>query len=571
MKKVAARRYLSRGYERYLRAPPDPRPNASLLSSYVVILRQRLARVACGLAVLAWASPTSTAIAQNTPRARGAGPDALTPPAGVLRIAAGATWTRNAEAWFNGTLRELGGPFSFDSLTPAQLPLLAPADAASRVASGLSSFTASLGSIGVHARRTYETTPVGVEYGLTSRLAIGVTVPLVTSALRVAVLANPTGSFANFGINPALGIPALATNNGTLVGQIESAAAFVSGKIATCSANPAAAGCSGFNTATAQTLVTESLAYSSAVATLYGGKNGSTGTPFVPIQGSSVDLGVASRLADLKTRFAAAGATQVTNAAPVGAAGPLTTAQFLSVLSDSAFGIRANPFGSVVRRGMGNVELNGQFTWHDSYASAAKAGSWTERLWWRSAIGGAFRLGTGEKADAADLIPVPLGDEASTLVIRSTTDVGTGERWSVTGALAVARQQEISQVTVDVAPRWTPTDAISVAAIYTYRTLENGEKVAESQNPAAAAAGAYFGALGEAMSQQREHRLGAAVSYSSLTAYDRGKARLPLEVSLSHFQSTGGSGVFTPKLSHDEVTVRYYWSPRRAAPARARD
>jgi hypothetical protein len=534
----------------------------------VILPRLKIAALAAGMAVLVGASPIATAGAQ---RARGAGPDALTPPAGTLRIGAGATWTRNAEAWFDGTLRHLGGPFSFDSLTPAQLPLLAPADAAARAASGVPGFAATLGAVAVNARRTLESTPFSLEYGLTSRLSIGVTVPLVTSAVRVAVLANPAGSAANMGLNPALGIPALATTNGTLVGQIEAAAAFVTGKIATCSANPAAAGCSGFNPATAQTLVTESLAYSNAIATLYGGKNGSTGTPFVPIQGSSVDLGVASRLADFKTRFAAAGATQVTNAAPIGAAGPLTTAQFLSVLSDSAFGIRANPLGSVVRRGLGNVEFNGQFTWHNSYASAPKTGSWSQRLWWRSAIGGAFRLGTGESTDAADLIPVRLGDESSTMVVRSVTDIGSGERWSLTGAVTVARQMEIAQVAVDVAPRWSPTEAISVAAIYTYRTLENGSKsTLEGLSPAAEAAGVFLGAFNET-AQQREHRLGAAISYSSLTAYERGAARLPLEVSLSHFQSTGGSGVFTPKLSHDEVTVRYYWSPRRAAPARARD
>jgi hypothetical protein len=536
----------------------------------VILPRVKIASLAGGLVLLVWASPIATAGAQNTPRARGAGPDALTPPAGTLRIGAGATWTRNAEAWFDGTLRGLGGPFSFDSLTPAQLPLLAPADVATRTASGVPGFASTLGAVAVHARRTFESTPFRLEYGLTSRFSIGVTVPLVTSAVRVAVVANPAGSTANMGLNPAIGIPALATTNGMLVGQIEAAAAFVTGKIATCSANPAAAGCSGFNPSTAQTLVTESLAYSSAIATLYGGKNGSTGTPFVPIQGSNVDLGVASRLADFKTRFAAAGATQVTNAAPVGAAGPLTTAQFLSVLSDSAFGIGANPLGSVVRRGLGNVEFNGQFTWHNSFANAPKSGSWTERLWWRSAIGGAFRLGTGEKAVAADLIPVPLGDEASTLVVRSITDIGTGERWSVTGAVTVARQVEIAEVTVDVAPRWTPTEAISVAAIYTYRTLENGSKSAGPFGPDAATAGAFGNVFNED-AQQREHRFGAALSYSSLGAYERGAARLPLEVSLSHFQSTGGSGVFTPKLSHDEVTVRYYWSPRRAALARARD
>ena len=56
--------------------------------------------------------------------------------------------------------------------------------------------------------------------------------------------------------------------------------------------------------------------------------------------------------------------------------------------------------------------------------------------------------------------------------------------------------------------------------------------------------------------QQHEHRFGGGLSYSTVAAWQRGKAGVPLEFSYLHSQTTSGSG-YAPKLSLDQVQVRF--------------
>ena len=62
----------------------------------------------------------------------------------------------------------------------------------------------------------------------------------------------------------------------------------------------------------------------------------------------------------------------------------------------------------------------------------------------------------------------------------------------------------------------------------------------------------------DANTEEHEHRFGAGARFSTLAAYERGAARLPLEVSFAHYQSVAGSGGATPRLSVDQVRVTVY-------------
>jgi hypothetical protein len=56
----------------------------------------------------------------------------------------------------------------------------------------------------------------------------------------------------------------------------------------------------------------------------------------------------------------------------------------------------------------------------------------------------------------------------------------------------------------------------------------------------------------------REQRAGFGISYSTLSAYGRGRARVPLEASYVHYETLSGSGVSVPKLKGDRVELRIY-------------
>jgi hypothetical protein len=54
-----------------------------------------------------------------------------------------------------------------------------------------------------------------------------------------------------------------------------------------------------------------------------------------------------------------------------------------------------------------------------------------------------------------------------------------------------------------------------------------------------------------------EQRIGGGISYSTLRAFDRGRANIPLDVQLLHTQSISGSG-YAPKRFTTQVQLRYY-------------
>ncbi len=545
----------------------------------------RIAGTFVALAALASAPPA--ALAQGP---RGAGPDARIPAARTVRVGAGATWTRSAERYENGVLREIGDRFTFATLGSELLPSLGPIEAAARVATGVPEFRGSLGTVDTRARTRFESTPLFLEYGVTSRFALGVAVPFVTSISRVEAVVNATPGVATLGSNPASGSEAIVQANALLLSQMGAASAFVAQRIVACGAAPGGSGCAPYANApgAALALVAESNAFANALAALYGGRNGSTGAPFIPLAGSPAQAAVAARLAGLKAQFAAFGATAIAAGAPVGAPAPMTGAEFQRVLSDSAHGILANRLVPVVRRGIGDIDLSATVVWHDSHSRASASGGWRERTWWRSAVTAVYRAPSGAPAESADLIPVPRGDGQADYEVRSITDVGAGRRISLTTHLrytlqaattstvrvpaspadvlpSAAQAAAVSfdpgdEIAADFHPRWTLSEAMAVAGYYGYRRRSRDSYTSASGATDGSPVRAALDALGDA-GAAGEHRFGASVAYSTVAAWERGAARWPIEVSLSHFQTTAGSGAAVPKLTHDDVTVRWYWRP----------
>ena len=551
-----------------------------------------LVAVAITLGVAAAGAVTGAVAGAQEPR--GAGPDARTPAAGTLRIGLAATWERNPETYLgsgSGSLRELGAKFSFDTLGANLFVALGPVESAARAMSGIPTFRASLGRSVVHARNSFETTPWSVEYGLTSRLAIGVIVPLVTATSRVDATVNPLGREATVGPNPAYFAASAQTGNAQLLSQFDSAAAFVNQRLGFCAAQPSATGCTALNlnASTARALIQQSSAFAGAMAVLYGGRANSRGALFVPVAGTAAQAAIDARVAGFKAQYAALGSTTITASSPVGAA-PLTASGFQQVLTDSAYGIGAKPLGSVVRRGVGDIDLSAQFVWHDSYVRAAAPGAVSRRFWWRSAIAGTYRLGTGSATQPDDLIPVSTGDHQSDVEVRWLTDLGVGVSGSLTTVLRYTMQAQASvqlripntprdpfpetfrtasvvrdpgdEMAIDVYPRWNFSEAMSIAGHYGYRSRAADAYVGtiRGADPAGVVQTADATTLDESTAAH-EHRIGAIIAYSTVASWKQGKARWPLEISAGHFQTTAGSGGTVPKLSYDEVQVRWYWRP----------
>ena len=542
----------------------------------------------CAAALVA--SNASTSAAQE---ARGAGPDARTPAAGTLRVGVGATWTRSSETYnTDGKLRPLGARFSSDTLGPGLFRFLVPVESMARTLTGTTDFRASLGGATVQDRHTFETTPFTLEYGITSRFALSAVVPLVTTASRVDVRLQTLGGEATIGFNPShLSASAVAQHRQLLV-DFDSAAGSLSRRLTTCAAQPAGSGCAtvNANATAAQSLIAQSTAFANAFASLYGGRNGAKGALFVPLAASAAQAAINARIAGFRAQFAAFGAYAIGAIGTIGAPAPITASAFQRILTDSAYGIRAQPLGTVVRRGMGDVDLSAQFTWHDSYGRSSGTGPTTTRSWWRSTVIGTFRKGTGTAALADALIPLGTGDHQDDLEARSITDFGIGTRASLTAVVRYTVQASASttlriadspstpfpeafrsatvtrdpgdEIAFALYPRLNLSEAMSIAGHYGYRS--KGADAYSGTVTGTDGSGVVVTADARALddgSAAREHRFGAIIAYSTVGAWQRGRARWPVEISIAHFQTTAGSNGMIPKLAHDEVQFRWYWRP----------
>src|SRR6476469_8606726 len=111
--------------------------------------------------------------------------DASPVPEGMLRFRVITAWTRADERFTPNGLAPLSADFSTDALGPAQLPLLAPVWAGLQTLTANPSVRLSLGRLDVGSNTRIVTTPIALEYGVTSRLTLGLVVPIVQTR-RVA-------------------------------------------------------------------------------------------------------------------------------------------------------------------------------------------------------------------------------------------------------------------------------------------------------------------------------------------------------------------------------------------------
>src|SRR5688500_10627209 len=180
-------------------------------------------------------------LAHSAPLAAQAGvghlEDASTAPRGLLRLRAATVWTRFDARFAASGEEPLGTFLTADSLGIAQLPSLATLE--SRVASAAGGpFALSLGRSRLDATGREEIVPLTFEYGITNRLAVTATFPLIRRRVAVQFQLDTTGGFvANVGPNPHRTSPVAASVNGQVQSQFLNAQTQLTQRLAQCAAN----------------------------------------------------------------------------------------------------------------------------------------------------------------------------------------------------------------------------------------------------------------------------------------------------------------------------------------------
>lgn len=460
--------------------------------------------------------------------------DPGTPPAGLLRLRALTAWTRFESRFTGDTLVPLGAPWTSPALGPREIPALTGVESLVRSTSG-SAFTLSLGQSRLNAVARDVIIPLGLEYGVTNRLSVGVTVPIVQRRSTLLFLLDSTG--ANVGPNPHRTSSAASQLNNQVQAEFANAIAQLQQRLQTCQNTPTAPGCSSLagREAEAQQLIQVSQSFASDVAALFG-SGASAGAAFVPRAQSAAQADIGLRIADFNTRYRdlLAANVDLLRAVPAAAGGPAGSAELRQYVIDE---LGRDSLNTQERLGIGDVEIGAKFRFVDAPPSE------TRRIGVRAAAAAAVRLPTGSRLSPTEVADLRLGAGVVVADSRLLIDAQAG-RFGVLAAghlaVAVTRDAQATDardrrwVEVHVAPRFHFSGPMAIHGAYSLRSADvsGGDQL-----------------------------VGGGVSFSTLAQYRSGRG-VPIEMRFTHLEAlTGDAG--RPKLSRDQIEVRLYYRLRR--------
>lgn len=539
-------------------------------------------------------------------RVLGVGDDALVLPRGVFRFRTLGQWT-----WFNerygkdtpgrpnGALEPLAIDFNLDTIGVKQFPNLTSLQTGLQQLTGNPNWYATLGNTVLNLRDRVSAIPFVFEAGLSKNFSIGIQIPYVQTQATADFRVNTSGTQGNLGFNPAFANATASGQNTTMYAQFTAAANALEGSLAACQANPAVSpSCPALlaNQANARVLIANSRAFAGGAVGPVGGAFSPTGgvytiSPFVPIVGTDAQLAIEARVAAFKAlygRFLGAG-NPITTSGPFASQNRLTVSDAQRVLTDSAFGIVADPLQSVTRSHIGDIDIGGKYSVFDSFGGSTESRMSPQGFNFRTSVGGIFRIPTGKVDSPDNFIDIGTGRGAKAVEGRWFSDVLIGNRFWQSFILrfykafaddqtmriidlpneelaALYRKQTVhrqlgSEFQFETTPRIVINDFLSLSGQYVYRHRQQDNYTGTFTIPAAVTGFSNITIDASTLdleTEQTEHRLGGGISFSNLYSFEHGKARLPFEVTYLHWQTVKGAGGNQPKFFTDQVQLRLY-------------
>ncbi|MDP9200542.1 MAG: hypothetical protein M3P26_01245 [Gemmatimonadota bacterium] len=528
-------------------------------------------------------------------RVLGVGDDALTLPRGVFRLRTIGQWTAFNERYgFDtpgrpaGALEPLGIDFTLDTIGVKQFPNLASLQTGLQSLTGNPNWYATLGNTQVTLRDHIAAFPFVFEAGLSNRFSLAINVPYVQTHTSTFFNVNSSGIQGNLGFNPALVNTTAAGQNTTMFTQFTTAANTLEGSLAACQADPTVSpSCPALNAnrASAQSLINNSRAFAGGVNQIY------TTSPFVPIVGTDAQLAIEARVAAFRSLYQQFGVTSIAAATtgPFPSQNRLTVRDAQRILSDSAFGIIANPLTSTGHSHLGDIDIAGKFSVYDSFGGSAEARTSPKGLNFRTSVLGLLRLPTGQVESPNNFVDLGTGRGAKALEGRWFGDILLGSRFWQSFVVRFNKpfsdkqemriidlpNQELAPVfrrqTVDrqlgsafefeTTPRIVLNDFFAISGQYVYRHKSQDHYKGTFTIPAAVTQYADITLDASTLDLETEtweHRLGGGISFSNLYSFEQGKAKLPFDVTYLHWQTVKGSGGNQPKFFTDQIQLRLY-------------
>jgi len=391
-----------------------------------------------------------------------------TPRHGAMRLTfdpTTMTWERN----FTPSGRQgIGAAFTADSVAvAAAVPALAKMQQDTRTLTGLAGYIASLGHDLLAIRAERRIMPIGLEYGITDRLSLGITVPIVRVQVRAGYSLHPPG--ANVGLGPRTS--ADSTRYSSFFSDLDAALAQLMKNMNDSLYGP----CSSSPTCQrAQAVYNQGKALLSALDTLVFGVQDTAGR-YLPVAGSDAGRAITALVTGLQ--HALADTFQVSglhnDSFLLPQTGTADAADIAALYQARADGLALAPFGDTPRRlrfFTGDVEVQ------------AKMRVLTSR---DAALAAAFvvRLPTGHQELPNDPFDISTGDHQTDLEGRLTGEITLLNRIWLNASVRAARQlpgprdRRVGPADDPFLPattlahlRWDPGDfvALDVAPMYRF-------------------------------------------------------------------------------------------------------
>jgi hypothetical protein len=485
-------------------------------------------------------------------------------------------WTRFDEVYDAAAdsahhLHPLGNAFSAGALGVREIPSLVPAQNALRTLTGDPNLQLNLGQLVSSADARVVTTPFTLDYGATSRLTLGVMVPLVQTRTTVFVDLNPRArnprrvgggvSLANVGPNPAsLNNSAAQTTNAGVLAQIGLAHSALQSYLSSCQSSGS---CSAQAVAQATQLLAQTASDSSAIATLYGvDAQASPFAPFGPVQSTIV-----TNLTNLQNSINSLLGTSYAFGTPKGANG-LAAFQQLQQLTSGVPGFGYDSLGSPEQIGIGDVEVSAAFKLADSFGDSTRASGV------RTLLRGVVRLPTGQPSFGLIPFEVGTGTHQTGGDIAAIVDAKFSRRLMATLAAqytayftnaSVLRVPNSDYALFPLQPpvpgTWREGNALQLEAtpriqLTNYFALNGAYALRHQAAPQYTTADGSTPPVFDATTEQR---VGLGFAYSTVNQYIRGRSSIPFEIFFTHLETITASGGLTPKYRRDQLELRIYY------------
>lgn len=507
--------------------------------------------------------------------------DASVLPRGAVGIRFLTSWTRWDEYLGNGTdaqgrPQNLAATLATGSLDPVAVPSFAIAQSMIRDLSGLPNFNLSAGNVIAAASARSVSAPLIAQYGLTSRLTVGVVVPLVETRTTVFAQLNPRTGLASVGPNPALLNAAQLASNAALVQSLRGAAAQLQQALTQCQSNSAGANCATIlgQQSAVQGLIQTTGTFTSGLEALYGTGVDHPGQQVVPLSGEPAQAGIDAQILALRGEYQSFLGSDVVTGAIAGAGAPAANAQLQSLLTS----LGHDTLGSIDRSSIGDISVGATLQLANTYGALLGVGDTAaavaRRLAYRFSVNGSFRIGTGEPGSRNKLFDTSTGYGQQGVEVGGAGDFRLG-RFAATTLGSYTLQLG----TVDVARDPNPGNALLplLAAPATGSTYSAGNVLTLSFIPRIALAhfltlngeyqvihtgadqyGGTAAGLAPGLSAATAQQIGFGFSYSTVASNARGPGEIPFEVIFNHLETIAGSGGPVAKTFRDQVELRVY-------------